>query len=197
MDNNAYLAALHRERRGVLLHRRGQRGPDRLRELVRFEGPPVVGRSSPRNLHPAHVAGPPTRRPPTPAHAGLRRRPGRRATYRSPFDERLNHGDTNRRRRADPGDHRPAPVTRPGSVAVLYRDPDGVPHLFTGDSLFRRRRRARPGRRTTSRRSSTTSRRASSACCPTTRGSYPGHGNDSTLERRAPAPARMAQPAAG
>ena len=24
----------------------------------------------------------------------------------------------------------------PGSVAVLYRDPEGVPHLFTGDSLF-------------------------------------------------------------
>lgn len=24
----------------------------------------------------------------------------------------------------------------PGSVALLYRDPSGVPHLFTGDSLF-------------------------------------------------------------
>jgi glyoxylase-like metal-dependent hydrolase (beta-lactamase superfamily II) len=24
----------------------------------------------------------------------------------------------------------------PGSVALLYRDPDGGPHLFTGDSLF-------------------------------------------------------------
>lgn len=24
----------------------------------------------------------------------------------------------------------------PGSVALLYRDPGGVPHLFTGDSLF-------------------------------------------------------------
>ncbi|MBO4208691.1 MBL fold metallo-hydrolase [Micromonospora echinofusca] len=24
----------------------------------------------------------------------------------------------------------------PGSVALLYRDPDGIPHLFTGDSLF-------------------------------------------------------------
>jgi glyoxylase-like metal-dependent hydrolase (beta-lactamase superfamily II) len=24
----------------------------------------------------------------------------------------------------------------PGSVALLYRDPTGVPHLFTGDSLF-------------------------------------------------------------
>jgi glyoxylase-like metal-dependent hydrolase (beta-lactamase superfamily II) len=24
----------------------------------------------------------------------------------------------------------------PGSIALLYRDPDGFPHLFTGDSLF-------------------------------------------------------------
>jgi glyoxylase-like metal-dependent hydrolase (beta-lactamase superfamily II) len=24
----------------------------------------------------------------------------------------------------------------PGSIALLYRDPDGYPHLFTGDSLF-------------------------------------------------------------
>jgi glyoxylase-like metal-dependent hydrolase (beta-lactamase superfamily II) len=24
----------------------------------------------------------------------------------------------------------------PGSVAVLYREPEGIPHLFTGDSLF-------------------------------------------------------------
>jgi glyoxylase-like metal-dependent hydrolase (beta-lactamase superfamily II) len=24
----------------------------------------------------------------------------------------------------------------PGSIALLYRDPDGTPHLFTGDSLF-------------------------------------------------------------
>lgn len=24
----------------------------------------------------------------------------------------------------------------PGSIALLYRDPNGHPHLFTGDSLF-------------------------------------------------------------
>ncbi|HEX5595333.1 MAG TPA: MBL fold metallo-hydrolase [Micromonosporaceae bacterium] len=24
----------------------------------------------------------------------------------------------------------------PGSIALLYRDPEGIPHLFTGDSLF-------------------------------------------------------------
>ncbi len=31
---------------------------------------------------------------------------------------------------------REAPGHTPGSVALLYRDPEGVPHLFTGDSLF-------------------------------------------------------------
>jgi glyoxylase-like metal-dependent hydrolase (beta-lactamase superfamily II) len=50
-------------------------------------------------------------------------------------DERLSHGDT-----ITVGD-----VTldiiglrghTPGSIAVLYRDPAGTAHLFTGDSLF-------------------------------------------------------------
>ena len=68
----------------------------------------------------------------------------------------------------------------PGSIALVYRDSDGVPHLFTGDSLFP----GGPGRTTN----------------PTDFGSlmddleekvfgrlpdstwfYPGHGNDSTL----------------
>jgi glyoxylase-like metal-dependent hydrolase (beta-lactamase superfamily II) len=68
----------------------------------------------------------------------------------------------------------------PGSIALLYRDPEGVAHLFTGDSLFP----GGPGRTTS----------------PTDFGSlmddleekvfgrlpddtwfYPGHGNDSTL----------------
>jgi glyoxylase-like metal-dependent hydrolase (beta-lactamase superfamily II) len=74
----------------------------------------------------------------------------------------------------------------PGSVALLYRDPSGHPHLFTGDSLFP----GGPGRTTN----------------PTDFGSlmndleakifgrlpddtwfYPGHGNDSTLGTERPA----------
>jgi glyoxylase-like metal-dependent hydrolase (beta-lactamase superfamily II) len=50
-------------------------------------------------------------------------------------DERLNHGDT-----ITVGDVSLEIIAlrghTPGSVAVLYRDPRGTPHLFTGDSLF-------------------------------------------------------------
>jgi glyoxylase-like metal-dependent hydrolase (beta-lactamase superfamily II) len=74
----------------------------------------------------------------------------------------------------------------PGSIALLYRDSTGVPHLFTGDSLFP----GGPGRTTN----------------PTDFGAlmgdleekiferlpdetwfYPGHGNDSTLGNERPA----------
>jgi glyoxylase-like metal-dependent hydrolase (beta-lactamase superfamily II) len=50
-------------------------------------------------------------------------------------DERLQQGDT-----ITVGDLTLDVIAlrghTPGSVAVLYRDPVGVPHLFTGDSLF-------------------------------------------------------------
>ncbi|MEN3358118.1 MAG: hypothetical protein V7637_2100 [Mycobacteriales bacterium] len=74
----------------------------------------------------------------------------------------------------------------PGSIALLYRDPAGTPHLFTGDSLF-------PGG-------------PGGTANPTNFGSlmddlearvfatlpdetwfYPGHGNDSTLGAERPA----------
>ena len=40
----------------------------------------------------------------------------------------------------------------PGSIALLYDDPDGTPHLFTGDSPLPGRRRQDAGPPTTSRR---------------------------------------------
>jgi glyoxylase-like metal-dependent hydrolase (beta-lactamase superfamily II) len=50
-------------------------------------------------------------------------------------DERLRHGDV-----ITVGDATLEIIAlrghTPGSVAALYRDPEGVPHLFTGDSLF-------------------------------------------------------------
>jgi glyoxylase-like metal-dependent hydrolase (beta-lactamase superfamily II) len=68
----------------------------------------------------------------------------------------------------------------PGSLAVLYRDPAGVPHLFTGDSLFP----GGPGR--------TRSPEAFSSLMddleqrvfdvlPDDTWVYPGHGDDTTL----------------
>jgi glyoxylase-like metal-dependent hydrolase (beta-lactamase superfamily II) len=75
----------------------------------------------------------------------------------------------------------------PGSVALLYRDPEGVPHLFTGDSLF-------PGG--VGNTGSDATRFASLIGdverklfdrLPDETWFYPGHGNDSTLGAERPA----------
>jgi glyoxylase-like metal-dependent hydrolase (beta-lactamase superfamily II) len=74
----------------------------------------------------------------------------------------------------------------PGSVALLYRDPSGVPHLFTGDSLF-------PGGvgRTTNPTDFGTLVRDVEAKLfdrlPDETWFYPGHGWDSTLGAERPA----------
>ena len=74
----------------------------------------------------------------------------------------------------------------PGSIALLYDDPTGHPHLFTGDSLFP----GGPGRTTTPEDFAldrwTTWRPSSSTGCPTSTWFYPGHGNDSTLGAERP-----------
>jgi glyoxylase-like metal-dependent hydrolase (beta-lactamase superfamily II) len=75
----------------------------------------------------------------------------------------------------------------PGSIALLYRDPNGHPHLFTGDSLF-------PGG------VGNTFGSASNFASllhdvetklfdrlPDETWFYPGHGNDSTLGKERPA----------
>ncbi|MFE2753190.1 MBL fold metallo-hydrolase [Actinosynnema sp. NPDC059335] len=73
----------------------------------------------------------------------------------------------------------------PGSIALLYRDPTGHPHLFTGDSLF-------PGGvgKTTSPEDFTSlindvESRIFDAL-PDDTWFYPGHGDDSTLGRERP-----------
>lgn len=73
----------------------------------------------------------------------------------------------------------------PGSIALLYRDPAGHPHLFTGDSLFP----GGPGK--------TTSPKTFNSLMddleervfgplPDTTWFYPGHGDDSTLGKERP-----------
>ena len=74
----------------------------------------------------------------------------------------------------------------PGSIALLYRDPGGIPHLFTGDSLF-------PGGV-----GATRGNAANFASLiddvehklfdrlPDETWFYPGHGNDSTLGAERP-----------
>ena len=73
----------------------------------------------------------------------------------------------------------------PGSIALLYDDPDGTPHLFTGDSLF-------PGGvgKTWSRADFTSLVDDVSTKLfdrlPDETWFYPGHGNDSTLGAERP-----------
>ena len=73
----------------------------------------------------------------------------------------------------------------PGSIALLYDDPDGTPHLFTGDSLFP----GGPGR-TTSPEDFTSLMDALETKVfdrlPDETWLYPGHGNDSTLGAERP-----------
>lgn len=68
----------------------------------------------------------------------------------------------------------------PGSIALLYRDPHGHPHLFTGDSLFP----GGPGRTTSPETFGSLMDDLESRVfgeLPDDTWFYPGHGNDSTL----------------
>jgi glyoxylase-like metal-dependent hydrolase (beta-lactamase superfamily II) len=75
----------------------------------------------------------------------------------------------------------------PGSIALLYRDPTGIPHLFTGDSLF-------PGGVGNTRGNPTDFaslindvERKLFDRLPDETWFYPGHGRDSTLGTERPA----------
>jgi glyoxylase-like metal-dependent hydrolase (beta-lactamase superfamily II) len=74
----------------------------------------------------------------------------------------------------------------PGSIALLYREPDGIPHLFTGDSLF-------PGGVGNTREDPVAFRsligdveRKLFDRLPDETWFYPGHGKDSTLGTERP-----------
>jgi glyoxylase-like metal-dependent hydrolase (beta-lactamase superfamily II) len=110
---------------------------------------------------------------------------------------------------AEDADHLPVPVTRrvsdgdvvtvgdsrlevihlvghtPGSIALLYDDPDGTPHLFTGDSLFP----GGPGRTTSpedfEQLISDLERKVFDRL-PDETWVYPGHGDDTTLGAERP-----------
>jgi glyoxylase-like metal-dependent hydrolase (beta-lactamase superfamily II) len=74
----------------------------------------------------------------------------------------------------------------PGSIVLLYQDPDGTAHLFTGDSLFP----GGPGRTTNPRdftRLMDDLETKIFGRLPDDTWFYPGHGNDSTLGKERPA----------
>jgi glyoxylase-like metal-dependent hydrolase (beta-lactamase superfamily II) len=179
MDNNAYLLRCTQTDEGLLIDAANEAG--RLRELVRFEGPAVSAILTTHG-HPDHWQA--LAEMVTDADA---------ATYSGTpddddlpvaVDEVLGHGDT-----ITVGDVTLEIIAlrghTPGSIAVLYRDPEGTPHLFTGDSLF-------PGGvgRTTSPENFTSLindvEQRLFAGLPDETWFYPGHGADSTLGAERP-----------
>jgi glyoxylase-like metal-dependent hydrolase (beta-lactamase superfamily II) len=130
MDNNAYLLRCTQTDEGLLIDAANE--PARLRELIEFEGPAVSAILTTHQHYDhwqalaeiADVAG-------AAVYAG----DADADELPVAVDERLHHGDE-----ITVGDLSLEIIGlrghTPGSVAVLYRDPEGEPHLFTGDSLF-------------------------------------------------------------
>jgi glyoxylase-like metal-dependent hydrolase (beta-lactamase superfamily II) len=130
LSNNVYLLRCTASGEGLLIDAADE--APRVRELVTFEGPPVSAILT-THRHPDHWQ----------ALAAIADEAGA-AIYAGDadadalpvaVDERLQQGDT-----ITVGDLTLDLIAlrghTPGSVAVLYRDPAGIPHLFTGDSLF-------------------------------------------------------------
>lgn len=179
MSNNAYLLRCTQTGEGLLIDAANE--ADRLRELVRLDGPPVSAILT-THRHPDHWQA----LPELAADADAAIYAGEPDADELPVavDERLQHGDA-----ITVGEATLEIIAlrghTPGSVAVLYRDPEGAPHLFTGDALF-------PGGvgKTASPEDFTSliedlSTRVFDAL-PDETWFYPGHGNDSTLGAERP-----------
>jgi glyoxylase-like metal-dependent hydrolase (beta-lactamase superfamily II) len=130
MSNNAYLLRCTATGEGLLIDAADE--APRIAELIRFDGPPVsaVLTTHRHRDHWQALAA-------TVSDAGAAVYAGDADADELPVavDERLHHGDT-----ITVGELTLDIIGlrghTPGSVAVLYRDPDGPPQLFTGDSLF-------------------------------------------------------------
>jgi glyoxylase-like metal-dependent hydrolase (beta-lactamase superfamily II) len=179
MSNNAYLLRCTQTDEGLLVDAANE--ADRLRELVAFEGPPVSAVLT-THRHADHWQA----LAETVEFAGAAVYAGDEDADELPVavDERLHHGDE-----LTIGNVSLEVIAlrghTPGSVAVLYRDPEGTPHLFTGDSLF-------PGGvgRTTSPENfrsliDDVEQRVFDVL-PDDTWFYPGHGDDSTLGAERP-----------
>ncbi|MEO6886680.1 MAG: MBL fold metallo-hydrolase [Jatrophihabitantaceae bacterium] len=179
MNNNAYLLRCTRTDEGLLIDAANE--ADRMRNLVRFEGPPVAAILT-THQHADHWQA----LAETVADAEAAVYAGDPDADGLPVavDERLSDGDI-----ITVGDLSLQIIAlrghTPGSVAVLYRDPEGTPHLFTGDSLF-------PGGlgRTESPEDFASLIDDVSArvfdVLPDDTWFYPGHGDDSTLGTERP-----------
>jgi glyoxylase-like metal-dependent hydrolase (beta-lactamase superfamily II) len=179
MNNNAYLLRCTSTGEGLLIDAANE--AERLRDLIVIDGPPVSGILT-THQHADHWLA----LAETADAAGAAIYAGTEDADALPVavDERLNHEDV-----ITVGDLSLEIIGlrghTPGSIAVLYRDPEGSPHLFTGDSLFP----GGPGRTTdpadfTSLMDDLEARVF--AVLPDNTWFYPGHGNDSTLATERP-----------
>jgi glyoxylase-like metal-dependent hydrolase (beta-lactamase superfamily II) len=179
MNNNAYLLRCTQTDEGLLIDAANE--PARLRDLVTFEGP-LVSAILTTHQHFDHWQA----LADLVDYAGAAVYAGTEDADELPVavDERLAHGDV-----ITVGDATLEVLHlrghTPGSVALLYRDPEGVPHLFTGDALF-------PGGvgKTWSPEGFTSLiddvEQRVFARLPDETWFYPGHGNDSTLGTERP-----------
>jgi glyoxylase-like metal-dependent hydrolase (beta-lactamase superfamily II) len=179
MSNNAYLLRCTQTDEGLLIDAANE--AERLRELVAFEGPPVSAVLT-THQHADHwqALADIAEFADAAVYAGAEDADALPVAV----DERLTHGDV-----LTVGDATLEVIAlrghTPGSVAVLYRDPEGVPHLFTGDSLF-------PGGvgKTTSPENFTSLfedvKTRVFDVLPDETWFYPGHGDDSTLGAERP-----------
>ncbi|GAA3431332.1 MBL fold metallo-hydrolase [Kutzneria kofuensis] len=181
MDNNAYLLVCRRSGDALLIDAANE--PDRLADLLGHDPErPRLKTVVTTHQHPDHwqalgaVAG--ANGANTAAH------PLDAEPLPVPPDFLVEHGDT-----LEVGESTLEIIHlrghTPGSIAVLYRDPAGHPHLFTGDSLF-------PGGvgKTTSPENFTSLINDVKSrlfdVLPDDTWFYPGHGDDSTLGEQKP-----------
>jgi glyoxylase-like metal-dependent hydrolase (beta-lactamase superfamily II) len=130
MNNNAYLLRCRATGAGLLIDAAAE--PDRLAELVRLDGPAVATVLT-THQHWDHSQALPAVIADT--HAVTMAGAPDAAELSVPVTRTLVDGDT-----VEVGDVSLSIIAlrghTPGSVAVLYRNPRGSAHLFTGDSLF-------------------------------------------------------------
>lgn len=179
MDNNAYLLRCTQSDEGMLIDAANE--ADRLRDLVAFEGEPVAAILT-THRHWDHWQA----LAETAEFAGAAVYAGADDADELPVavDERLGHGEE-----ITVGELTLSIIAlrghTPGSIAVLYRDPEGVPHLFTGDSLFP----GGPGKTANPTDFNSLMDDLEARVfgeLPDETWFYPGHGNDSTLGAERP-----------
>ncbi|MCP2258457.1 Glyoxylase, beta-lactamase superfamily II [Streptoalloteichus tenebrarius] len=181
MDNNAYLLVCRRSGEALLVD--AANDPERLSDLIGHDADrPQLTTIVTTHQHGDHwqalgaVAGA--------TGANTVAHPADAEALPVPPDQLVEHGDVVRFGQCELEVIHLRGHT-PGSIALLYRDPQGHPHLFTGDSLF-------PGGvgKTTSPEDFTSLftdvKERIFDVLPDDTWFYPGHGDDSTLGEQRP-----------